>query len=719
MAAMRTLGLILALVVAPLAAAAQPYLTKAPLQTGEAGRIQVLSSRADMVTGGDALVEISAPAAVSIRLNGRSIDRAFQRASGGALVGLVRGLKPGDNLVEVSRPGAATARMTLTNWPSQGPVFAGPKEAPFLCQTEAFKLPVTGGTLGPAISADCEARTRVDYVYRTKGGDLRPLPKLAQLPADVDEFTDRTGSRRPFVIRIETGVVNRSIYQIAMPHDPRSAAPGPLARSAGWNGGLIYTFGGGCPGGMYVQGRTTGGVLDEQMLARGYAVASSSLNVFANNCDDLLASETMMMVKERFVERFGAPRLTIGWGCSGGSYQAEQIGDNYPGLLDGIVVGCSFPDVAHAAVSVHSFGAKLVFNYYRNNAKVPWSEAQIVAASGLPDYTSLVTQGDRGDRMDPKGVCPPIPKDQLYDPEKNPRGARCSIYDHGVNAYGRDALTGFARRPLDNVGVQYGLVALNAGVITTAQFIDLNSRIGGLDIDSRFTPQRTVADREALRRAYASGRILSGGNGLAALPIIDYRAYADFDKGDPHQRFHSFSFRARLEQANGNADNQVLLTESARYGLFSLQSPVLQGALDAMDVWVRRIQADQSSRPQPMKVVAAKPPELVDACFTQGGEKLAERQVWGQDTRCNRLYPPHANPYIAAGGPLANNVAKCQLKPLTPADYRVRFTASEWGRLQATFPDGVCDYGRPGVEQERPTGVWLSFGPAGAPPPSP
>ena len=41
------------------------------------------------------------------------------------------------------------------------------------------------------------------------------------------------------------------------------------------------------------------------MLRQGYAVASSSLNVFGNNCNDVLAAETMMMVKERFVEDTG------------------------------------------------------------------------------------------------------------------------------------------------------------------------------------------------------------------------------------------------------------------------------------------------------------------------------------------------------------------------------------------------------------------------------
>jgi hypothetical protein len=45
-----------------------------------------------------------------------------------------------------------------------------------------------------------------------------------------------------------------------------------------------------------------------------------------------------------------------------------------------------------------------------------------------------------------------------------------------VNVFGRDPKTGFARRPIDHVGIQYGLKARNDGTITTEQFIDLNRR---------------------------------------------------------------------------------------------------------------------------------------------------------------------------------------------------------------------------------------------------
>jgi hypothetical protein len=57
--------------------------------------------------------------------------------------------------------------------------------------------------------------------------------------------------------------------------------------------------------------------------------------------------------------------------------------------------------------------------------------------------------------------------------------------------------------------VQYGLRALNKGVITAAEFLDLNERIGGYDKDGNIRSERTVADPEAVRLAYAAGRLNS------------------------------------------------------------------------------------------------------------------------------------------------------------------------------------------------------------------
>ncbi|NLD70664.1 MAG: hypothetical protein GX644_17865, partial [Limnobacter sp.] len=543
---------------------------------------------------------------------------------------------------------------------------------------------------------------------------FRPLADPAQLPGDVATVSV-DGREVPYVVRVETGTINRAIYQISMLHDPANdAEPSPTTAPRGWNERLVYTFGGGCTGGWYRQGNTTGGVLDDNILKQGYAMASASLNVFGNNCQDLTAAETMAMVKERFIEVWGPPRYTIGWGCSGGSYQQHQIADNYPGLLDGILPGCSFPEVGFATVNSIT-DARLLKHYFADTAPGLFSDEQQRQVAGFLNLATMSTPTvyEGALRIAPDFYCPAIlPVEMRYDPVNNPTGVRCSVQDHTVNVFGRDPDTGFARRALDNVGIQYGLAAMEHGVITVDQFLDLNEKIGGYDVDARFQAARTVADLQATRVAYTSGRLTNGGGGLKDTPIIDYRAYSDDNPiGDIHLRYHSFSMRERLAKANGHADNHVMLVEDFRYGYYSSASPMLLGALKSMDEWLARIAADTSSDPQSVKVVRNKPPTLLEGCLTRDPTSptfIAEPQIRGQG-QCEALYPSSPAPREVAGADVASDIIKCQLKPLDPGDYTVSFDTTQWSRLQAVFPTGVCDWSKPGVEQQGLAGTWQVF----------
>jgi len=275
-------------------------------------------------------------------------------------------------------------------------------------------------------------------------------------------------------------------------------------------------------------------------------------------------------------------------------------------------------------------------------------------------------------------------------------------------------VTGFARRPLDNIGIQYGLEVLNEGAITTTQFLDLNERIGGFDADANHVPERTEADLGAARLAYQTGRLLYGGGGLATMPMIDYRAYSDLlENGDIHMKFHTFSTEARLENANGDADNQVLLLEDFRFGFFSSASPVLIEAIAQMDQWLVNLADDVSHKPRRTKVVENKPADLVDACWTpeEDPAKIVEDQRYGEG-ECDELYPAYPSPRMVAGGPIENDIIACQLKPLDPDDYEVEFSAEEWAQLETIFPHGVCAWSEPGIEQQPLLATWLSFGPS-------
>jgi hypothetical protein len=295
-----------------------------------------------------------------------------------------------------------------------------------------------------------------------------------------------------------------------------------------------------------------------------------------------------------------------------------------------------------------------------------------------------------------------------YDPVTNPYGARGDVYDHTVNVYGVIPNTPFpgdrkfAQRPLDNVGVQYGLRAMNDGKITVDEFLDLNENIGGVDIDFNRVPNRTKTYPGATRRAYAGGRILSGGNGLASMPIITRMGGGDLAvAGDVHLRYHAHAIRARLIQANGHANNQVIVGNQAPSELL----------LDQMGAWLTAVVADTSNRSLAQKVVANKPADAVDACWTTAGVKIVETQTLDGPGQCNALFPVGVPPEYVAGAPIPLDIIKCKRKAIDMADYRVPFTAQQRARLQANFPEGVCDWSKSGHYQVNAV-PWASFGPS-------
>ena len=58
------------------------------------------------------------------------------------------------------------------------------------------------------------------------------------------------------------------------------------------------------------------------------------------------------MTKERFVERYGVPRYTVGVGGSGGAIQQYVYGQNHRGLLDAAIPVVSYPDMTTQTIHV-------------------------------------------------------------------------------------------------------------------------------------------------------------------------------------------------------------------------------------------------------------------------------------------------------------------------------------------------------------------------------
>src|SRR6266853_2113260 len=119
--------------------AAMPHLAKAA--DDQQFRITSLSSRPEMVSGGDVLVQVDVPQSVPlnnimIKVNGQDATAALHPGpTAHALTGLVTGLKLGENTLEVfnsQRQGARESQLTLKNYPITGPIISGSQEQPFI-----------------------------------------------------------------------------------------------------------------------------------------------------------------------------------------------------------------------------------------------------------------------------------------------------------------------------------------------------------------------------------------------------------------------------------------------------------------------------------------------------------------------------------------------------------------------------------------------------------
>jgi hypothetical protein len=694
--------------------------------------VDTLSARPDLVSNASALVVIrGATSAPQVSWDNRDITKLFAADPNNPSqwIGLVVGFVDGRNVPIQVRAGGEVATLTVVNHPVNKQIFSGPLQVPFVCELDALGLKPANTTHQDPKNADCTAPTIVSYLYKTKGGEWKPFDATKR-PGDI-MTTKIDGKDVPLIVRQERGVINRSGYIIDMLHDP-AAGPPPTYLSKGgsaWNGKLIYSFGPGAKAG-YHQGRGFGGLQAntkfigetavgamDAWIERGYAVISGSLNSFGTSTDDVVSAETAYKVKEQFIKEFGVPTYTLGAGVSGGSMQQQMIANAYPGILDGIIPHLQFADAM--TFNQPLFDCELLQNVFKQGT---WSREQMDAVSGMY-WGYCVSNGARypAQRAD---NCDQVVLDAVNkDPSLKAQGVRCTYQDNMIHTFGIDPKTGFARSPWDNVGIQYGLVALNNGVINWDQFLDINQRIGGQDINGKIVAQREVGDPEALRIAYQTGRVNEETGGLAAIPQIGTREYRDgdpFNRGDAnvdvHAGYGSLVVQARLQKYLGTTGTNVYLLTSIAPGNYNTTvpgSPLNQAYLDAlngMDKWIMAIKADTSNKSPTQKVVDNKPKDLVSACYAakEGYLVTAIEKITDQ-AQCAKIFPTTTDPRIAAGGPMTDDVFKCTLKPVDMADYKVAPSADQLAKLKTVFPDGVCDYTKPGVGQTQKITTWASF----------
>jgi hypothetical protein len=678
-------------------------LAAVPNAMAAAPRIKVLSNRADLVSGGDALVRVTLPKGVKskrlkLTAGRRNVTRALKPAGGRGLEGLVTGLGPGRNVLTARIRGGRAARLIVTNHPIGGPVFAGPQIQPWTCNNE------------DATDKQCNQKPTYEYRYLPAGAPqagsgvpgtgsngaspFQPYDP-ANPPADSDIQTTTTtdGVTVPFIVRLEVGYLDRDQYSIATLFDPKKpwSANAPQKQ---FNHRMVITHGFSCDT-EYETGDAPS-VLIPKVLGGGFVVISHALEHAGHDCNLLTQAESLVMTKEYAIDHYGTVRWTIGSGCSGGSLVQQQVANAYPGVYQGITPQCSFTDAWSSAMQYEEyyFGLKYFQDPSRWDPGTVWDPFAMNAVFDHPNpanpitFTSVIPNSGN-----PTRSCPGVPMDKVYDAETNPTGVRCTLQDYMVNAFGRDS-RGWARRGFDNVGVQYGLKGLRQGLVSPAQFVDLNSNIGGADLDLNITKERTEADPIALERLYRTGAIDSANN-LDKVAIIDLRGP---DPGAFHDVFRTYAMRARLLRNFGTAANQILWR-----GQVSLigDPSYADDSVFAMDRWIGRVSADKRRIPLARKIVQDKPDSIAPRCTDgQGNERPSEV--------CDQTVASYGTPRLAADEPMTDDVMKCRLKPMRRDDYTVQFTDAQWARLQQAFPGGVCDYSKPGVSQHGAV-AWLTY----------
>ncbi|GAB3760142.1 DUF6351 family protein [Ramlibacter monticola] len=763
-------------------------------------QLRTVSNRADLISGGDALVEVQAPASmiasgvVQVTLNGTDVSPAFVRQGEDRLLGRVSGLREGSNVLEAAFRGGPAARLEVTNAPRQGPVLSGAQTRPFYCATPVPEAahgttPATNGSgLGGPPDANCNIPTEFTLYYRTTAaagnapgqcslnlpdpvwnsngitGAIPPQPAapanpcwkpytVGSTPADMASATTAAGLTVPFIVRLERGTMNRGIYDIAVLFDPAKPWT-PVAPQAAWNAKVYYSFGV-STGQPRRQARSTiawSGL--EEQLRRGYLVVQNSMTDSSRNSNRVMMSETVMMMKEHIVDTYGRVKYTLGTGCSGGSINSNMNASIMPGLLDGVITTCTFPDSETTAMEVGDC-TLLVEAYQKMRATPLWSglpqaqvDAKKAAINGHPDpsgchawFNAFGSNGKAGVYLqrvvaNAAGLVVTLPartnncelpNDAVYDPADPAKAAlpRCNAWSWAESIWGRVPGSVAANDTRDNEGVQYGLKALLSGAITPEEFVVVNEAVGGTDRDSTPRAARSSADLPALRTAYRAG-IVASGRQLANTAIIDMRGWDDSNITVPpgqvagvnpipiHHQWYSFAVRDRLVREAGDADNQALW-RFASTGLTPPGTMFLDG-LDAMDQWLLSLVADTRGKPLAGKVRDARPASTRDFCLIPGdatNTKVFDPAVCDADP----FLRPSASPRQVAGGPRSEDILKCRLKPLDRADYgAAAFSEGQWARLQAVFATGVCDWKKPGVGQQLAESP-LSFaaGPGGLP----
>jgi hypothetical protein len=135
-----------------------------------------------------------------------------------------------------------------------------------------------------------------------------------------------------------------------------------------------------------------------------------------------------------------------------------------------------------------------------------------------------------------------------------------------------------------------------------------------------------------------------------------------------------------------------------------------------VDQWLTAMDGDRAGGTRIAKLRRDRPAAAVDNCIDPAsGKRLSGVGIYDQPGPCRDAFPVHGDPRTAAGAPRADDILKCELKTVDPADYKVPLAPADLARLRQVFPGGVCNWSGGGVGQGPPTSPNRAYGNADDP----
>lgn len=611
------------------------------------------------------------------------------------------------------------------------PLFAGPKQYPFLCQTieselgqpnidnqDKYGVPVfaehengkrTEQVIG--YSKDCGLPTRLHYFVQAEQTSSSGKPVFKR----HDDVMPPLSEDPELLVRVETGTINRFIYVLMIPTGRNDSRDSPdLSR---WNGKAVYHFKG-AVGIGFQQGQSRFQRLLRDMkpaLDQGFAVMYSTGTETDFHYNAWLQEDTALRVKRQFSARYDTPEYTIGFGDSGGGLQQYLMTQNHPGLIDGGVAIIAYPDMVTQVT--YGLDCELLEYYFDHLAadkafwldpeKRSWIEGlsftdkteknEIDWIHTLTSYLNFRSPPERKGGTECnrnwRGISANAnnPNFSTQYPRYSDEVNRLNFWNHwqdNRDVYGTDA-DGRGLVPTSNVGVQYGLQAWKDGRITAAQFFDINNKVGSWKAQTEMQQEHlwlASNDPELLRfTPYGEHNMTHGGKSMNPAPRLQGSTSAS--KG----AWHSGNvFQGHIDipiidvrpyqdkkpdmhhswSAVSTRTRIINQQGSNQFQTIWMSEPDYRARWDAFDAMVRWLDEKDAGSVQGNEI----PEYAQDRCIdSRGGVLHQGEDVWDghwngkADGACTQIMPFFQSSRQVAGDTPAADHLLCELVPVRQA----------------------------------------------------